>query len=181
MKKSRIFAAALSLVAVMAVGLAGCSNSNSSKSGSNQQASFKNKTTKKADVKSTLTSSKQLWYVTGSVNAKSNSGLEAYSFDKQGNATVYNVNKIYKSYAAADKAKALNKEGTLKATFKTKGDDTIVNFKGKLSDIPMTQKFTVKDTLTGKNKATHLKVAGYHIARDVDNDVTKAVMIKVGK
>lgn len=179
MKKSRIFAAALSLVAIMAVGLAGCSSS--SQSGSNQQASFKNKTTKKSDVKSTLTSSKQLWYVTGSVNAKSNSGLEAYRFNSNGKATVYNVNKIYKSYSAAQKDNALSKVGTLNTTFKTKGDNTVIKFKGKLSDIPMTQKFTVKQTLTGKNNAAKLKVAGYHINRDVDNDVTKAVLVKVAE
>jgi len=176
MKKSRLFATVFSLVALMAIGLAGCSNS--SKSGSNQQASFKNQTTKKSDVKTTLTGSKTLWYVAGSVNSKSNSGIEAYRFD--GNkATVYNVNKLYKSYNAAKKADALNKVGTLNATFKTKGDQTIVNFKGKLSGIPMTQKFTVKKTLTGTNKATKLKVAGYHIDRDVDADVTHAVLVKI--
>lgn len=176
MKKFRLFATVFSLVAVMALGLAGCSNS--SKSGSNQQASFKNQTTKKTDVKSTLTGSKQLWYVAGNVNAKSNSGIEAYRFN--GNkATVYNVDKLYKSYSAAKKADALNKVGTLKATFTTKGDQTVVHFKGKLSGIPMTQKFTVKKTLTGTNKSTKLKVAGYHINRDVDEDVTKAVLVKV--
>lgn len=176
MKKTRVLAAAMSLVAIMAIGLAGCSNS--SKSGSNQQASFKNQTTKKADVKSTLTGSKQLWYVAGNVNAKSNSGLEAYRFD--GNkATVYNVDKLYKSYNAAKKADALNKVGTLTATFETKGQQTVVHFKGKLSGISMTQKFTVKKTLTGTNKSTKLKVAGYHIDRDVDDDVTQAVLLKV--
>lgn len=176
MKKFRLFTTVFSLVAVMALGLAGCSNS--SKSGSNQQASFKNQTTKKTDVKSTLTGSKQLWYVAGNVNAKSNSGIEAYRFN--GNkATVYNVDKLYKSYSAAKKADALNKVGTLKATFTTKGDQTVVHFKGKLSGIPMTQKFTVKKTLTGTNKSTKLKVAGYHINRDVDEDVTHAVLVKV--
>ncbi|WP_125574393.1 hypothetical protein [Levilactobacillus huananensis] len=180
MKKSRMFAATLGLLAILTIGLAGCS-SKSSDSGNTQQASFKNKTTKKADVKSTLTQSKQLWYVTGSVNAKSNSGLEAYKFNKDGKVTVYNVNKFYKTFSAAKKANALNKEGTLTTTFKTKGKQTEISFKGKLSDIPMTQKFTVKTTLTGKNKATHLKVAGYHIARDVDEDVTKAVLVKVAE
>lgn len=179
MKKSRIFATAMSLVALLAIGLAGCTNS--SQSGSNQQASFKNQSTKKADVKTTLTKSKQLWYVAGNINAKSNSGMEAYRFNSNGQATVYNVNKIYKSYAAAKKAKALNKAGTLKTTFTTKGDQTVVNFKGKLSGIPMTQKFTVKKTLTGTNKSTKLKVAGYHINRDVDEDVTHAVLVKVTK
>lgn len=177
MKKSRIFATVLSLVAVMAIGLAGCSQK--AKSGSNQQASFANKTTKKSDVKTTLTSSKQLWYVAGSVNAKSNSGLEAYIFDSNGKATVYNVDKYYKSLSAAKKAGALNKSGVLNTTFTTKGDNTVIKFKGKLSDIPMTQKFTVKKTLTATNKASKLKVAGYHIARDVDNDVTQATMVKV--
>ncbi|MDT7013426.1 hypothetical protein [Levilactobacillus namurensis] len=176
MKKTRVLTALLSLVAVMAIGLAGCSNSG--QNGSNQQASFKNQTTKKADVKSTLTKSKQLWYVAGNVNAKSNSGLEAYRFN--GNkVTVYNVDKLYKSYNAAKKADALNKAGTLTATFKTKGKQTLIKFKGKLSDIPMTQKFTVKKTLTGTNKSTKLKVAGYHISRNVDEDVTKAVLMKV--
>ncbi|GEO74286.1 hypothetical protein FD30_GL001189 [Levilactobacillus namurensis DSM 19117] len=176
MKKTRVLTALLSLVAVMAIGLAGCSNS--SQNGSNQQASFKNQTTKKADVKSTLTKSKQLWYVAGNVNAKSNSGLEAYRFN--GNkVTVYNVDKLYKSYNAAKKADALSKAGTLTATFKTKGKQTLIKFKGKLSDIPMAQKFTVKKTLTGTNKSTKLKVAGYHISRNVDEDVTKAVLMKV--
>ncbi|WP_407888411.1 hypothetical protein [Levilactobacillus sp. N40-8-2] len=179
MKKTRTLAAVFSLLAILTIGLAGCS-SKSSKSGSTQQASFKNKTTKKADVKSTLTNSTKLWYVTGAVNAKSNSGMEAYRFNKDGKVTVYNVNKFYKTYAAAKKANALNKSGELNTTFKTKGDNTVINFKGKLSDIPMTQKFTVKKTLTGTNKATKLKVAGYHISRDIDNDVTQAVMVKVG-
>lgn len=180
MKKSRMIAAAMSLLAVFAIGLAGCSSS-SSKSGSNQQASFNNKTTKKSDVKSTLTSSTQLWYVNGSINAKSNSGLEAYRFDSNGKATVYNVNKFYDSYSAAKKDNGLSKIGTLNTTFTTKGDQTVISFKGKLSDIPMTQKFTVKNTLTGKNNASKLKVAGYHISRDVDNDVTKAVLVKVAE
>lgn len=180
MKKSRMIAAAVSLLAVFAIGLAGCSSSNS-KSGSNQQASFKNKTTKKADVKSTLTNSKQLWYVNGSINAKSNSGLEAYRFDSKGKATVYNINKYYKSFSAAKKDNALNKIGTLNTTFVTKGDNTVIKFKGKLSDIPMTQKFTVKKTVTGKNDASKLKVAGYHIARDVDDDVTQAILVKVAE
>jgi len=178
MKKSRTIAAALSLLAVFAIGLAGCSSS-SSKSGSNQQASFKNKTTKKADVKSTLTANQQLWYVNGSINAKSNSGLEAYRFDSNGKATVYNVNKYYKTYNAAQKDNGLSKIGTLNTTFTTKGSDTVIKFKGKLSDIPMTQTFTVKKTVTGKNTASKLKVAGYHISRDVDNDVTQAVLVKV--
>ena len=129
-------------------------------------------------MKSTLTGSKQLWYVNGAINAKSNSGLEAYSFDANGKATVYNVNKYYKSLSAAKKDNALNKIGTLNTTFKTKGDNTVINFKGKLSDIPMTQKFTVKKTVTGKNDAAKLKVAGYHISRDVDDDVTQAVWLR---
>ena len=178
MHKSRILATLMGAVAILTIGLAGCSSN--SQSGSNQQASFKNQTTKKADVTSTLTGSKQLWYVAGKVNAKSNSGIEAYRFNGH-KATVYNVDKFYKSFKAAKKADALNKVGTLKATFKTKGDQTVVHFKGKLSDIPMTQTFTVKKTLTGTNKKTKLKVAGYHIARDVDEDVTQAVLVKVVK
>ena len=177
MKKTRIYATLLSLVALITIGLAGCAKS--SQSGTTQQASFKNQTTKKSDVKSTITNTKQLWYVAGNVNAKSNSGLEAYRFNKNGKATVYNVDKFYKTYGAAKKAKALNKAGSLKATFKTKGKQTVIRFKGKLSGIPMTQKFTVKKTLTGKNKSTGLKVAGYHIDRDVDEDVTNAVFVKV--
>src|SRR5699024_7923591 len=120
MKKTRTLTVVFSLLAILTIGLAGCS-SKSSKSGSTQQASFKNKTTKKADVKSTLTNSKKLWYVTSSVNAKSNSGMEAYRFNKNGKVTVYNVNKFYKTYAAAKKADALNKSGVLNTTFKTKG------------------------------------------------------------
>lgn len=179
MKKARIFATLVSLVALITIGSAGCNKS--SQSGSNQQASFKNRTTKKQDVKSTILKSNQLWYVAGNLKSKSNSGLEAYRFNKNGKATVYNVNKIYKSYSAAQKANALNKSGTLQATFKTKGNRTVIHFKGKLSDIPMTQKFTVKKTLTGTDKTSKVKVAGYHIARDVDADVTQAVFVEAAK
>ena len=55
MKKTRTLAAVFSLLAILTIGLAGCS-SKSSKSGvPNKQVS--NKTTKKADAKSTLTKS----------------------------------------------------------------------------------------------------------------------------
>ena len=152
MKTSRTKVILLSLVAVLAIFLTACgSKSSSNKPSSNEQASFKNepKTTKHADVKSTVLSGDGFWYLAGKINHKSNSGIEAVAFDKKtGKATMYNVDKFYKSYSAAKKAKALNKEGTVKYTFtQNKKDQTLIKLSGKLSGIDMTQTVTVKDAV----------------------------------
>ncbi|HBF74109.1 MAG TPA: hypothetical protein DDW71_02470, partial [Lactobacillus sp.] len=127
MKTSRIKVMLLSLIAVLAIFLTACGSQSASKS--HEQASFKNEpaTTKHTDVKSTVLSGDGFWYLAGKINHKSNSGVEAVAFDKKtGKATMYNVDKFYKSYSAAKKAKALNKEGTVKYTFtKNKQNQTV--------------------------------------------------------
>ncbi|WP_203651965.1 hypothetical protein [Secundilactobacillus yichangensis] len=181
MKRSRIKVMLLSLVAVLAIFLTAC-GSKSANNKSNEQASFKNEpaTTKHTDVKSTILSGDGFWYLAGKINHKSNSGIEAIAFDKNsGKATMYNVDKFYKSYSAAKNAKALNKEGTVKYTFTTnKQNQTMIKLSGKLSGIDMTQTVTVKDTTKGTNKATKLHLSGYHAVRDVDMDKTNVVFVE---
>ncbi|MFC6255242.1 hypothetical protein ACFP1H_11685 [Secundilactobacillus hailunensis] len=182
MKTSRTKALLLSLVAVLAIFLTACGSSTANKSNSHEQASFKNEptTTKHADVKSSILSGDGFWYLAGKINHKSNSGIEAIAFDKKtGKATMYNVDKFYKSYSAAKRAKALNKEGTVKYTFtKDKKDQTMIKLSGKLSGIDMTQTVTVKDSTKGTNKATKLHLSGYHAVRDVDMDKTNVVFVE---
>lgn len=181
MKTSRIKVMLLSLIAVSAIFLTACGNQSASNK-SHEQASFKNEpaTTKHTDVKSTVLSGDGFWYLAGKINHKSNSGVEALAFDKKtGKATLYNVDKFYKSYSAAKKAKALNKEGTVKYTFtKNKQNQTVIKLAGKLSGIDMTQTVTVKDTTKGTNKATKLHLSGYHAVRDVDMDKTNIVFVE---
>lgn len=181
MRASRTKVMLLSLVAVLAIFLTAC-GSKSSNNKSNEQASFKNEpaTTKHTDVKSTVLSGDGFWYLAGNINHKSNSGIEAIAFDKDsGKATMYNVDKFYKSYSAAKNAKALNKEGTVKYTFTTnKQNQTLIKLSGKLSGIDMTQSITVKDTTKGTNKSTKLHLSGYHAVRDVDMDKTNVVFVE---
>lgn len=181
MKRSRTKVILLSLVAVLAIFLTAC-GSKSSNNKSNQQASFKNEpaTNKHTDVKSTVLSGDGFWYLAGKINHKSNSGIEAVAFDKHtGKATMYNVDKFYKSYSAAKKANALNKEGTVKYTFtKDKKNQTLIKLSGKLSGVDMTQTVTVKDTTKGTNKTTKLHLSGYHAVRDVDMDKTNIVFVE---
>ncbi|KRK99673.1 hypothetical protein FD04_GL002449 [Secundilactobacillus odoratitofui DSM 19909 = JCM 15043] len=180
MKKTRTKALLLSLVAVLAIFLTACGSKSSTKS--NEQASFKNEptTTKHADVKSSVLSGDGFWYLAGKINHKSNSGIEAIAFNKNtGKATMYNVNKFYKTYSAAKKANALNKEGTVKYTFtKNSKNQTVIKLSGKLSGIDMTQTVTVKNTTKGTNKATKLHMSGYQAVRDVDMDKTNAVFVE---
>ncbi|KRM58467.1 hypothetical protein [Secundilactobacillus malefermentans] len=182
MKKSRTMAIFISLAAVLVVVLSACGKSSNQ---SNQQASFRNevKSTKATSVQSQISNNSDLWYLSGGINSKSNSGFEAYKFDKDSKkVTIYNVSKYYKTYSAAQKANALSKEGTLSYSFgKNSKSQTVIKFKGKLSDIPMTQTFTVKDTTTGKNKSTRLHVTGYKIVRDIDEDKTNNVFVKIAK
>lgn len=184
MKTTRTRALLLSLVAVLAIFLTACGNQSSSKK-TDESASFKNEptTTKHTDVKSSVLSGDGFWYLAGKINHKSNSGVEAIAFDKSSDkATMYNVNKFYKSYAAAKNAKALNKEGTVKYTFtKNNKNQTVIKLAGKLSGIQMTQTVTVKDTTKGTNKATKLHMSGYKAVRDVDMDKTNAVFVETNQ
>ncbi|WP_252899041.1 hypothetical protein [Secundilactobacillus odoratitofui] len=89
------------------------------------------------------------------------------------------MNKFYKTYSAAKKANALNKEGTVKYTFtKNSKNQTVIKLSGKLSGIDMTQTVTVKNTTKGTNKATKLHMSGYQAVRDVDMDKTNAVFVE---
>lgn len=180
MKKTRATAFLVSLVAVLAIVLAGCGKQSQSKH--NEQASFKNepKTTQHADVKSTVLKGDGFWYLAGKINHNSNSGVEAVAFDKAtGKATMYNVDKFYKSFSAAKKAGALNKEGTVSYTFiKNSNNQTVIKLSGKLSGIPMTQTVTVKATTKGTNNKTKLHMSGYKAVRNVDSDQTNAVFVE---
>ncbi|GAK47482.1 hypothetical protein LOSG293_070210 [Secundilactobacillus oryzae JCM 18671] len=182
MKKSRTMAILISLAAVLIVALSACGKSNNH---ANQQASFRNevKSTKPSAVETQITKNNDLWYLSGGINTKSNSGFEAYKFNSDTKkVTIYNVSKYYKTYAAAKNANALNKEGTLSYSFDTDSkDQAVIKFKGKLSGIPMTQTFTIKDATTGKNKSTKLHVTGYKIVRDIDEDKTNNVFVKIAK
>lgn len=179
MKKSQTLL--LSLVAVLALVLAACGNQSQGNK-QHEQASFKNEptSTKPSDVQKTIEDSNALWYAAGGVNKKSESGMEAFYFNKNTNrVTIYNVTKYYQSYSAAKSANALNKEGTVRYTFKTDANNqTVIKFAGKLSDIPMTQTMTFKDTTTGTNNATKIGLSGYKVVRDVDYDKTNAVFVQ---
>lgn len=181
MKTTRTKALLLSLVAVLAIFLTACGSKSSSHK-TNESASFKNEptTTKHSDVKSAVLSGDGFWYLAGKINHKSNSGIEAIAFDKNSSkATMYNVDKFYKTFNAAKKAKALNKEGTVRYTFTTNKDNqTVIKLSGKLSGIDMTQTVTVKDSTKGTNKSTNLHLSGYHAVRDVDMDKTNVVFVE---
>ena len=180
MKKTKVLL--LSLVAVLALGLAACGNQSKSSNNDNQKSSFKNAptSTSASDVKDTVQNSNILWYSAGSVNAKSKSGYEAFVFDKSTkHVTFYNVSKFYKSLSAAKSANALNKVGTVRYTFKTNSkNQTVIRFSGKLSDIPMTQTMTFTGTTKGTNKANKIDLSGYKVVRDVDYDKTNAVFVQ---
>lgn len=179
MKKSKTLL--ISVVAVLAVVLAACGNQSKGNK-QHEQASFRNEPTssKPSVVQDTIENSNALWYAAGGVNTKSESGMEAFYFNKKTNrVTIYNVSKYYKSYSAAKSANALNKEGTVRYTFKTnKNNQTVIKFAGKLSDIPMTQTMTFKDTTKGTNKSTKLGVSGFKVVRNVDYDKTNAIFVQ---
>ncbi len=76
------------------------------------------------------------------------------------------------------KANDLDKQGTLKYSFKNDSkDQPVIYMKGKLSDIPMDQTVSVKDKVSGTYKAANLKVSGYQVVRNLDDDPAKQVLV----
>ncbi len=106
MKKSRSLAVILAVVASFALILAGCSSSsNKSSNNDSSKASMQNQVQNKS-AKEVLTSNDNLWYMNGSINYKSKSGIDAYKFNsKNHTVTIYSVNKMYKTYSEAKKSK----------------------------------------------------------------------------
>lgn len=180
MKKSKSLAAILVVVASFALVLAGCSSSSNKGTSKNDssKASMQNAVQHKS-AKEVLTSNKNLWYMNGSINYKSKSGIDAYRFNRKNHTvTIYSVNKMYKTYDQAKKANDLDKQGTLKYAFKNNSDNNpVIYMKGKLSDIPMHQTVSVKDTVSGKNHDTNLSVTGYKVVRNLDDDPATQVWV----
>lgn len=180
MKKNRSLAVILTVVATFSLFLAGCGNSSKKSSSNNDssKASMQNPV-KHQSAKEALVSNDNLWYMNGSINYKSKSGIDAYKFDKKNNTvTIYSVNKMYKTYSQAKKANDLDKQGTLKYSFKNDSkDQPVIYMKGKLSDIPMDQTVSVKDKVSGTYKAANLKVSGYQVVRNLDDDPAKQVLV----
>ncbi|MFC6181388.1 hypothetical protein [Lactiplantibacillus daowaiensis] len=134
---------------------------------------------KPAYVKKTVQVTNRLWYVAGSIkNPNSGNGMEAYDFKKNGKVVIYNIPKFYATKAAAKKAHNLNVSGTVNYTVsQNKKHQTVIKLKGKLSGIDFAQTLTLKKTVSGQHGS--LKMTGYHVARDVDNDVTQAVFVRI--
>ena len=167
---------AVSAVFALALVLVGCGNS-ASKSNDSSKASMQN--TNNSDAKTDITQGGKLWYMAGSLNAKSKSGFDAYYF-KGNKVTIYGVDKIYKSYDAAKKAKALDKQGTLKYSFKNNSKTKpVISMKGQLSGLDMSQTVSVGNSTSGTNKATGHQVSGYKVVRDLDYDKTHQVFVAV--
>ena len=121
-----------------------------------------------------------LWYFAKDLKYKSNSGMEAFTFTKNGKVTAYNVKKYYASYAAAKKAKGLGSfgKGTYKLT-KNKQKQTVLTLKMKLSGIPATYTFKLKKGLAKKYKG--LTFHGFNAARTVDGDTVNGVFVQAKK
>ncbi|KRM94177.1 hypothetical protein FC56_GL001125 [Lentilactobacillus senioris DSM 24302 = JCM 17472] len=181
MKKAIRILTAVGAAFALALVLVGCGNSKSQSNGSNDssKASMQNTNTNNTDAKTALTSGGKLWYMAGSLNAKSKSGFDAYYF-KGNKVTIYGVDKIYKSFDAAKKANALDKQGTLTYSFKNKSKTRpVISMKGQLSGLDMEQTISVKKPVSGTNKASGLKVSGYKVVRDLDYDKTNQVLVAV--
>lgn len=179
MKKAIRILTAVSAAFALALVLVGCGNSKSQSNGSNDSSKASMQNTNNTDAKTALTKGNKLWYMAGSLNAKSKSGFDAYYF-KGNKVTIYGVDKIYKSLDAAKKADALDKQGTLtyklKNTSKTK---PVISMKGQLSGLDMDQTISVGKPISGTNTASGLKVAGYKVVRDLDYDKTNQVLVAV--
>lgn len=92
---------------------------------------------------------------------------------------MYNVDKYYMSYGNAQKANALNKEGTVNYSFKQNDNNqTVIKLSGKMSGVPFDETLTVKTKTHGKNKDKTLNISGYKAVRDVDADKTNIVFVR---
>lgn len=181
MEKSKSLAVILMATAGLGLVLAGCGKSSQKGANPSSKTSMQN-ATKGKTAKQALVSNDNLWYMNGAINAKSKTGIDAYKFDKRNHTvTIYSVSKMYKTYKDAKKANDLAKQGTLKYTFKNdSATNPIIYMKGKLSDIPMDQTVTVKSKVTGKYHAGNLKVAGFKVVRNLDNDDATQVLVTPG-
>ncbi|AMV69288.1 Hypothetical protein ADU73_0882 [Pediococcus damnosus] len=121
-----------------------------------------------------------LWYFAKDLKYKSNSGIEAFTFTKNGKVTAYNVKKYYASYAAAKKAKGLSSfgKGNYKLTT-NKQKQTVLTLKMKLSGIPATYSFKLKKGLAKKYKG--LTFHGFNAARTVDSDTVNGILVQAKK
>lgn len=175
MKNNKVLTVAVMAAASVALILSGCGKQADKQS---NKASMQNPVASKS-AKSALLNHNNLWYMNGSINHKSKSGIDAYRFDKRNKTvTIYSVDKIYRSYAAAKKANALDAQGTLKYSFKNNSNTRpVINMKGKLSDIPMEQTVSVNGKVSGNNKESHLSVSGYKVVRDLDDDPVKQILV----
>jgi len=182
MKKNRLWAiiGTIIVVAVIVIGgwLATNQHSNKATKSNNSQPTTQ-AALKPAYVKKTVRVTNRLWYIAGSIKKpNSGNGMEAYDFKKNGKVVIYNIPKFYSSKAAAKKAGNLNLSGTVNYTVsQNKKQQTVVKLKGKLSGIDFAQTLTLKKTVHGTNGK--LQLTGYHVARDVDKDVTQAVFVRV--
>ncbi|MGP3641496.1 hypothetical protein [Lentilactobacillus hilgardii] len=181
MKTSKSLAVILITTAGLGLVLAGCGKSSNKSSNPTSKTSMQNPTKDKT-AKEALTSNDNLWYMNGSINYKSKTGIDAYKFDKAHNTvTIYSVGKMYKTYDDAKKANDLDKQGTLKYSFKNdSAENPVIYMKGKLSDIPMDQTVSVKGKVSGKYHASDLKVSGFKVVRNLDNDDAKQVLVTPG-
>jgi hypothetical protein len=183
MKKNKSLAAILAIITTLSLFLVGCGQSAKKGTATNSSKASMQNPTKNKSAKEALVASNNLWYMNGTINYKSQSGIDAYKFNQRNHTvTIYSVNKIYKSYSAAKKANDLNKQGTLKYSFKNNSNDRpVIYMKGKLSDIPMDQTVSVKNQVSGTYKAANLKVSGYQVVRNLDDDPAKQVLVTPAK
>ncbi|VDG20891.1 hypothetical protein [Lactiplantibacillus mudanjiangensis] len=181
MKNKRQWTIIGTIVVIAAVIIGGwlATNQTGSKSAKSSSATTTQAALKPAYVKKTVQVTNRLWYVAGSIkNPNSGNGMEAYDFKSNGKVVIYNIPKFYADKAAAKKAGKLIVSGTVKYTVsQNKKNQTVIKLKGKLSGIDFAQTLTLKKTVSG----THgkLSLTGYHVARNVDNDVTQAVFVRV--
>lgn len=181
MERNKSLAAILAVTAGLGLILAGCGKSSSKNANPSSKTSMQNPTKGKT-AKEALISNDNLWYMNGSINYKSKTGIDAYRFNRHNQTvTIYSVSKIYKTYKDAKKANDLDKQGTLKYSFKNKSaNNPVIYMKGKLSDIPMDQTVSVRSKVSGKYHAANLKVSGFKVVRNLDNDDAKQVLVTPG-
>ncbi|GAY72522.1 hypothetical protein [Lentilactobacillus kosonis] len=180
MKTRKSLGLLLSVFTAFVLILAGCqkANNSSSTNDNDSKASMQNPT-KTQTAKQAFNSVENLWYMNGKINYNSKSGIDAYHFNAKNNTvTIYSVSKIYKTIDQAKKANDLNKQGTLKYTFTNNSNDNpVIHMKGKLAGIPMEQTVSVRSKVSGKYHKTNVKVAGYKVVRDLDEDKTSQVLV----
>jgi len=181
MKKKHLWSIIGTVVVVAAIIIGGwfATNQHTSQATKTSRQTTTQAALKPAYVKKSVRVTNRLWYIAGSIQKpNSGNGMEAYDFKKNGKVVIYNIPKFYASKAAAKKAHNLNVSGTVNYTVsQNKKHQTVIKLKGKLSGIDFAQTLTLKKTVSGSHGS--LDLTGYHVARDVDNDVTQAVFVRV--